>query len=241
MLWILFIAAAAAALLFVYFFFGLSDLHFHKKPRAGMTRIACMGDSITNGALIPFCFFRSYPAVLEKILEKGFHAENFGLNGRTLQLSADRPFEREKEYRLAVSFAPDIAVIMLGTNDTKPQNWKGAEAFLAEYRRYLSDFRESSGCKDIILCTPVWGVNAKNRFQYFTNDTDAAHLPEIAECVRQIARENGLRTVDLYALTEGRRDLISYDGCHPNARGAGLIAAELARLISRKCVIWSQN
>lgn len=230
-------AMVIMVLLFVYFFCGLSDLHFHKKKRGDMIRIACVGDSITNGALIPFCFFRSYPAALKKALAKGHQVENFGLNGRTLQLSADRPFEREKEYQRAAAFSPDISVIMLGTNDTKPCNWQGTEAFLTEYRRFLSAFRESSGCEKIIICTPVWGVNAKDRFQYLTNDTDAAVLPGIAACVRQLARENGLALADLYACTEGKRDLISYDGCHPNAKGARLIAAEIAKLISRQRVI----
>lgn len=210
---------------------GLSDLHFHRPADERRVRVACMGDSVTNGALIPGCFFRCWPVKLEKMLGKGYQAENFGLNGRTLQTSADRPYTAEKEFEKALAFRPDIAVILLGTNDTKPVNRKGREAFEKEYRLLLDRLLNLAYPPKIVLCTPAWAVNAANRFQFITNDTEASLLPEIAEAVRSVAAEYGLPLVDLYAAFDGRRELLSYDGVHPNARGAQVIAEQTAEVI----------
>ena len=45
--------------------------------------------------------------------------------------------------------------------------------------------------------------------------------------------ENGTELVDLYALTQGKRELFSPDGLHPNAAGAKVIAEAVFRTLCK--------
>lgn len=218
-----FLAAAALC--------GLSDIHFHGKGKPGQSRVACVGDSITNGALIPGCFFRSYPAVLGRLLGKAYHVENYGLNGRTLSDGADRPYTKESEYEKSKAFDPEIVILMLGTNDTKPCNWQNAEEMAHAYDVMIPRYTGMKKPPRVLLCTPTWAVNARNRLQYITNDTEAALLPEVAAQAREAAKRHQIGLIDLYTLFEGKLEWLSYDGIHPNARGAKIIATEVARMI----------
>jgi len=203
---------------------GATDIHFHKKPTNGRVRVACVGDSITNGALIPGCFFRSYPAQLGKMLGEGYHVENFGLNGRTLQPAGDMPYCTELEYRLSLEFKPDIVVIMLGTNDTRPWNLRPVEEFAEEYVKLVRVYQSLATAPRIVLCLTPWAINAHNMIMSLSNDTDGGALPQINAGIRLAAERLGLEVVDMYSLFENRLDLLCYDGVHPNYRGAKLIA-----------------
>ena len=70
-----------------------------------------------------------------------------------------------------------------------------------------------------------------NRFFYITNDAKLDRVPEIAEEIKTIAAENGTELIDLYALTQGRRELFGPDGLHPNTAGARLIAEAVFRTL----------
>jgi len=210
---------------------GGSYFHFHRKPDTKRIRVACVGDSITNGALVPNCFRNSYPTQLQGLLREGYHVENFGLNGRTLQATADKPYTREKEYQRSLSFNPDIVIILLGTNDTKPGNWISAERFTEEYKAFLKPYLSSEKTPKVIICTPPWALPASNWITSITNDAVLSVLPDVVNAVREIGEELSLQVVELYPLFDGRPELLSYDGLHPNAAGARCIAEKLAEEI----------
>ena len=66
---------------------------------------------------------KAYPVVLQRLLGKGYQVENFGKPGATLLRRGHRPYFAQPEFRAALQFRPDIAVIHLGINDTDPRNW----------------------------------------------------------------------------------------------------------------------
>ena len=84
-----------------------------------------------------------------------------------------------------------------------------------------------------MICTPPCAFKPFNRFFHITNDAKLDRVPEIAEEIKTIAAENGTELVDLYALTQGKRELFSPDGLHPNAAGAKVIAEAVFRTLCK--------
>lgn len=87
-------------------------------------RVACIGNSITYGAFIPNREMNCYPAQLQAYLGDGYEVKNFGASGRTILSKGDYPYSETDTYKASLEYQPDIVLIKLGTNDTKPQNWK---------------------------------------------------------------------------------------------------------------------
>ena len=79
----------------------------------------------------------------------------FRSSARTLLKKGDFPYTKEKRYQDALQFAPNVVVIMLGTNDTKPQNWKHEADFEADYKDLVKSFQKLSSKPKVFLCRPV--------------------------------------------------------------------------------------
>ena len=54
-------------------------------------RVACVGNSITEGIAMSTASFDSYPAQLTRYLGEGYDVRNFGKSGRTLLKKGDFP------------------------------------------------------------------------------------------------------------------------------------------------------
>ena len=103
-------------------------------------RVACIGDSITYGAGIKDREHNHYPAQLGRLLGPRWDCRNFGVSGDTLLRRGDMPYWDESAYREALGFDPHVVIIKLGTNDSKPQNWKYADAFEQDYKDLIRSF-----------------------------------------------------------------------------------------------------
>ena len=195
-----------------------------KEPKPQI--LACVGDSITQG--VGAERGQSWPAQAQKTLGEKWQVHNFGLSGTTLMNSGNKPYQKSKQFKAALSSNPDVVVIMLGTNDTKPANWKNsAKDYEVDYLDIISDFQKLPSRPQIYLCLPPyiakegrWGIN---------NEDTKAQVPMI----KKIAKDIKCEVIDVYAALEGRDDLIP-DTVHPNTGGAALIAkAVVASLITR--------
>lgn len=94
----------------------------HVTVAAKVIKVACVGNSITYGANILNREQNSYPAQLQAYLGGEYEVRNYGVSGTTLLSKGDYPYTATPAYRQALDFQPDIVLIKLGTNDTKPQN-----------------------------------------------------------------------------------------------------------------------
>ena len=97
-----------------------------------VVRVACVGDSITYGAGVADRGKNNYPKVLGRLLGPGYETRNFGVSGATLLKKGDRPYWKTSAFKAATEFKPDIVIIKLGTNDSKPQNWKHKAQYAAD-------------------------------------------------------------------------------------------------------------
>ena len=84
-----------------------------------MTKLACIGDSITSGFTLLNPRRNSYPSLLQKMLGDGYEVRNFGVLDAAARFDADTPYVRKKAYTKSLDWNPDIVLIMLGSNDTK--------------------------------------------------------------------------------------------------------------------------
>ena len=97
-------------------------------------RIACIGNSITayKGTLANLDL-NSYPVQLRILMGEEYNIQNYGVSGRTLLKKGDYPIWNESAFTAALEFQPNIATIMLGTNDSKPYNWIYQAEFISDY------------------------------------------------------------------------------------------------------------
>ena len=225
---LLIIAAFSAAILILC---GYTTIRFPVRGKEGKRRIACIGDSVTYGCTLPLFFLRRYPAVLQRLVGPDAQVGVFGVNDRTLQSTGNKPYRKERAFIQSKDFLPDIVVILLGTNDSKENNWISAEAFKQQYAELLAAYRALASRPRILICTPPCAFRPINRFFQLTNDAKLDRIPEIAGAVRDLAEEENAELVDLYALTVGRREYFGPDGLHPSAKGAREIAREVFRML----------
>ena len=182
----------------------------------GKTRVACIGDSITYGAVVEDRANNCYPAVLGKLLGEKYEVRNFGVSGSTLLRKGDKPYWNEKAFTQATDFNPNIVVIKLGTNDTKPQNWKHKAEFEADARAMVRHFKELPGKPRVFVALPVavvkpnFGINEEG-------------VREEIPVLVKVAREEGAKLIDLHSAVAAK-NLFAADGVHPNAAGAKKIA-----------------
>ena len=182
-----------------------------------------MGDSITYGATIRDKSHDSYPAQLGTMLGRKYSVKNFGASGYTLQESCDRPYTSHKRYKKSLDFKPDVVLIMLGTNDTKPYNWISTEAFQDDYRQLILSYQELPSRPDVILMTPA-SVFPENFNPAKPYKIRAGVAGEAAKAVRELAKELGLPFIDIHEVTASHPEFFLQDGVHPNELGAKAIA-----------------
>jgi acyl-CoA thioesterase I len=114
-------------------------------------KVACVGNSITEGA---GWGDKAYPAQLGALLGSKYEVQNFGLGGRTLLMKGDFPYRNEKIFEDAKEFDAQIIIIKLGTNDSKPWNWKYKDEFFNDYVELIKAFRENNRNPQIFVCFP---------------------------------------------------------------------------------------
>ena len=197
-----------------------------RRPRAGQKRAAWVGDSITYGCFAPGQPWNSYPRQLGRMLGHGHCVGNFGYTNRTALKSGDYPYTAEKLYRKSLAFQPDTVLLMLGSNDTKAANWN-AEAYAHDLGALIDSYLELESRPQVFLLLPppVFPFCGKVRWDIRSEVLENELLP----ICRRVAEEKGVPVIDIHAAFVGRKELL-VDGCHPNARGARMMA-EIALLI----------
>ena len=200
----------------------LSDLDdwlaFLPSPKNHAVRVACIGNSITDGSGIFMRDIFGYPAQLQKKLGNGYIVKNFGLGARTMLQKGDYPYMKEQAWKDAQGFLPDIVVIKLGTNDSKPKNWKYGNEFATDMQHMLDTLKALPTHPRIILTTPIPALNATGTI------SQEALTNEICPLIKELARKNNCELIDLQTLFQPTEGMMSSDGIHPTKKGAGQMA-----------------
>ena len=212
-------------------------------PRQDAVRVACIGNSITDGHGIDMASASGYPALLQKKLGADYWVKNFGVSARTLLNKGDHPYMSEMAWRDALAFDPDIVVIKLGTNDSKPFNWQHSAEFQQDLEQMITTVcpslaqpvkkskRKQAATPPvrprILLCTPI------PAFKSTWDISDSVIVNGIIPIQQAVAKKYGLQVVDLHTLFDGQSALVQSDGIHPNARGAQRLADIIAEALKQ--------
>ncbi len=190
-------------------------------------KVACVGDSITAGSGIKDAGKNSYPKQLQNILGDNYDVRNFGVSGRTLLKKGDYPYWNENAFKNAKEFLPNIVIIKLGTNDSKPQNMAHAEDFYADYSALVEEFQNLPSKPTVYLALPVYVVKQS----WGINQTDLLHT--IIPALKKAAKDKNVEVIDLQTPTYMKAEFYA-DGVHPNNYGASIMAQEIARVIKKE-------
>ncbi|CAN7362331.1 GDSL-type esterase/lipase family protein [Paenibacillus sp. LjRoot153] len=206
-------------------YLGFTAIPIGKRVKKGDVRIACIGDSITYGLLIKNWYRFNYPYVLGRMLGKGYNVRNFGVSGRTAMETGDHPYKKEYRYQRSKNYQPHLVLIMFGTNDSKPHNWKGKEEFKRQIKKLIRGYQELDSQPFVYLLTPATpyykdGVSSG----HMMFDVRKAEIKEAADAVKELSEEMNLGIIDIHKETAGHRGWFVSDGIHPNAIGAEAIA-----------------
>lgn len=190
---------------------------------ADKVKVACVGNSVTYGYGLSDREHDAYPVRLQQMLGDGYEVGNFGKSGATLLRHGHRPYNNQEEYKAAIDFGAEIAVIHLGLNDTDPRNWPNyRDEFESDYQQLIDALNAAAPggkLKKLVICrmTPIFDGHA--RFESGTRDWHT----EIQQAIERVALRNGLETLDIYTPLHCRPDLFP-DNLHPNADGARILA-----------------
>lgn len=191
-----------------------------KKVAAEPVRVACVGNSITYGTGIEDREHFSYPVQLQQMLGNGYVVGNFGKPGATLLYKGHRPYVEQPEFKEALRFKGDIAVIHLGINDTDPRNWPNyRDEFVKDYLSIMDSLRAANPKVRFILArmTPI-----ADRHPRFLSGTKQWH-DEIQTAIETVARVSGAELIDFHEPLYPYPNLLP-DAIHPNPEGAGILA-----------------
>ena len=221
-------------------------LKARQTPQPGAIRVACIGNSITDGHGIDVATQYGYPAELQKRLGNGYWVKNFGVSARTMLNKGDYPYMNEMAWQDALAFKPDVVIIKLGTNDSKPYNWQHNSEFRQDLEQMVTTLcpalaqsakkgkksknqkNQTSSLKpQIFLCTPIpafkstWEIN------------DSVIVNGIIPIQKEVAQKYGLRVIDLHTLYANDGDKMLTDGIHPDGKGAQRLAEIIAGEIKK--------
>jgi len=181
-------------------------------PLDGAIRVACVGDSITQGC--------GYPAKLQLLLGTNYLVGNFGVAGTTVSLNSTSPYMNQTAFQKAQEFDPNYVIIMLGTNDARTDVNESSETFETDYRDLVSSFQNLTSNPQIFAVDspPMFTDNPKYNDTFLADNV----IPQIDN----VANNLNLPTIDVNSAFGNHTDYFM-DGVHPNPEGAALIASEV--------------
>lgn len=187
-------------------------------PARAQVKVFANGDSITFGVGASDGGTRSYAPVLDDLLGPEFTVERDATGGATLLKRGQPSFFNTQGVANTVRANPDIIIVLLGTNDSKPSNWAYRDEFVGDYLELVDTYRAMPGEPDIYLCLPPPAAELPNdiRGSVIANEV----LPRILE----VARQRNLRVVDLHTPFLDSLTSLFPDGIHPNDEGHRIVA-----------------
>lgn len=192
-------------------------------------RVACLGDSITAGAGTPDPDRLGYPAQLADRLGEDYQVRAFGAPGAMLLAAGERPYVETDAFHEAVAWKPNIAVVLLGSDETlagggRP-NWEHETNLERDAAALIQALRGDDLRVRVLLCSPPpmfperAGLSKERAGEL---RECAPRLERVREALRRTALS--LKVVQHFDLARTLTAERTVDGVHPDPLGAEAIA-----------------
>ena len=181
-------------------------------------RIACVGDSITNGTYYPGDLWMMFGV-------ENYTVGNFGVDGSAVSFDSGSPYMFESAFQKAKQFQPNIVVIMLGTNDANAIITPNNGSFVSSYVKLVEEFQ-------VLSSKPkIWLVKPPPVFRNGTTPNAEILNNHILPGIEQVALQTNSSIINVYSALSNSSQFFP-DGVHPDPDGSQLIANEIYRALT---------
>ena len=183
-------------------------------------KLACVGDSITEGTNSSDHENKTYPIYLQEMLGPDYYVLNAGLSGYSTCMTDTYAYWKCQQYADARSLCPDVIIYNLGTNDCNPsqpeKNWEGTgreELFTKSAHALIDTFLSVNPDVQIYICIPT------SLFKVGDDGWNAVAWQALNEkhsvpLCKKLAADYGFPTIDLYSWSKQHPEVFT-DGLHP--------------------------
>lgn len=230
---------------FIFYFIGILFLFSNSQviSQANNVKIACVGNSITYGSHLDNRVQDCYPSQLNRMLSKVYDSicevNNYGLSGRNMLKNAPKPIWDEPKFKEALEWAPDICIIILGTNDSPPKVWNNLKGeFVSDYLSMLDAFRmRNPNVKFIMGCPPpIWKGHPYGGDTWAEKHNDSILVQDIIPKIKTVSSKGNAILIDFYIPFINQKELFP-DLLHPNPQGAKQIASMILEVIQHNNLV----
>lgn len=187
-------------------------------------KVACVGDSITQGINSSDPKNMTYPAYIQEMLGYDYYVLNAGLSGYSICNIDGYAYHKSKQFTESCELRPDVVLFALGTNDANPtpdqpyKNWEDPQydrtnVFIKSTNALLDAYVTANPDVQIIMILPASlfkvGADGWNAEAWTANIVKYAH-----PLLVQIAKERNLQTVDMFPWSQENKAVFT-DGLHP--------------------------
>jgi lysophospholipase L1-like esterase len=194
----------------------------------GYTRVVCVGDSITRNGY--------WKNNLYGYLESDkYEVMGYGVNGATgyskgIDQGSPKAYIDQPEYQQSLQYLPDVVVIMLGTNDTKPENYSpicadGGKQYIADIVALIRSYQSLPSAPKVYVALPA---------TIFKDTAPIRNFPleeNLIAFLMEAAKQTGADVIDVHEATKDAGAHFS-DKVHPSDdEGRKIIAQTVADAI----------
>lgn len=179
-------------------------------------KVACVGDSITEGWRSSNPELHSYPAVLQTLLGERFEITNYGIGGSTVMRCSDMPYRDKWGYINSIADCPDLVILMMGTNDcNRDYNIRRLDGFYADFVSMINEYHQV-GAEVIVMTSPELFCNRNNE-----------HIRRAVEWQKTAAEKMGCPLIDINEWSHTNH-ICFPDDIHCDDAGYGAMAYHIA-------------
>ena len=193
-------ACYKAALAFIKDCRAMSGSDFTASPKSGkadLIRVACVGDSITNGSCSTNENYYSYPVHLQKMLGYNYYVGNYGHGGK----AASNYATESHNYVQSIDLKADVLFFMLGTNDAGGEK----DAYRQNIDNLIKSYKNANPDVQVFMMTPPYAL--RNPLNIY--------IGHFSEIIIEYARSNGFKIINNYTIST-RDSWVLPDKVHPD-------------------------